>query len=134
MLISYPGGSPKTLRVFDSNSRVRSKTTLFRTADDFFKLKELCKHVKRVAIIGGGFLGSELACALGNQTKDRDLEVVQIFKEKGNMGKILPEYLSDWTTEKVRRNLFFYQSSVRYTTFGFLKRLQGRRRYFLKLL
>lgn len=30
------------------------------------------------------------------------MKVVQIFKECGNMGKILPEYLSYWTTEKVR--------------------------------
>ncbi|XP_021568954.1 apoptosis-inducing factor 1, mitochondrial isoform X3 [Carlito syrichta] len=30
-------------------------------------------------------------------------EVIQLFPEKGNMGKILPEYLSNWTMEKVRR-------------------------------
>ena len=34
---------------------------------------------------------------------DSDLEVVQIFPEKGNMGKVLPEYLSNWTTEKVKK-------------------------------
>lgn len=26
-----------------------------------------------------------------------------MFPEKGNMGKVLPEYLSNWTTEKVKR-------------------------------
>ncbi len=26
-----------------------------------------------------------------------------MFPEKGNMGKVLPEYLSNWTTEKVRK-------------------------------
>lgn len=30
------------------------------------------------------------------------LNVYQIFKEAGNMGKILPEYLSLWTTKKVK--------------------------------
>lgn len=30
-------------------------------------------------------------------------EVIQLFPEKGNMGKVLPEYLSNWTMEKVRR-------------------------------
>lgn len=25
-----------------------------------------------------------------------------MFPEKGNMGKVLPEYLSNWTTEKVK--------------------------------
>lgn len=32
----------------------------------------------------------------------RDLKVFQIFHEKGNMGKVLPGYLSEWTTERVR--------------------------------
>ena len=26
-----------------------------------------------------------------------------MFPEKGNMGKVLPEYLSNWTTDKVKR-------------------------------
>ena len=26
-----------------------------------------------------------------------------MFPEKGNMGKVLPEYLSNWTTEKVKK-------------------------------
>merc|ERR1719233_2090746 len=30
------------------------------------------------------------------------LEVVQAFQEEGNMGKVLPDYLSQWTTDKVR--------------------------------
>lgn len=33
---------------------------------------------------------------------DSDLEVIQMFPEKGNMGKVLPEYLSNWTTAKVK--------------------------------
>lgn len=35
--------------------------------------------------------------------RSRGLEVIQLFPENGNMGKVLPEYLSNWTTEKVRR-------------------------------
>lgn len=27
---------------------------------------------------------------------------MQVFPESGNMGKVLPEYLSRWTTDKVR--------------------------------
>lgn len=76
-------------------------------------------------------MGSELACALGRRCKscsnvayqndpfyatsvklifllrtkanESGLEVVQMYPEKGNMGKVLPEYLSNWTTEKVKR-------------------------------
>ena len=28
--------------------------------------------------------------------------MVQAYQEAGNMGKVLPDYLSDWTTDKVR--------------------------------
>ena len=28
--------------------------------------------------------------------------MTQIFPEAGNMGRVLPEYLSNWTTAKVR--------------------------------
>lgn len=33
-----------------------------------------------------------------------------MFPENGNMGKVLPEYLSNWTTEKVRRGEAVLQS------------------------
>ena len=46
------------------------------------------------------FLGSELACALGFRGKQSKLEVVQAFQEEGNMGKVLPDYLSQWTKDK----------------------------------
>ena len=35
--------------------------------DDFKRLDEVTQNVKSVAIVGGGFLGSELACALGKK-------------------------------------------------------------------
>jgi len=54
-----------------------------------------------VAIVGGGFLGSELACALGQRGQETGMKVIQIFPEKGNMGMVLPEYLSKWTMQKV---------------------------------
>lgn len=41
----------------------------------------------------------------------RNLEVIQLFPENGNMGKVLPEYLSNWTTEKVRRGEAVLQRS-----------------------
>jgi programmed cell death 8 (apoptosis-inducing factor) len=61
----------------------------------------VAQTAKSVTIFGGGFLGSELACALGQRAKRGGLEVVQAYQEPGNMGKVLPDYLSDWTTEKV---------------------------------
>ena len=40
--------------------------------------------------------------ALGNRGRKADFEVIQAYQEAGNMGKVLPDYLSEWTTDKVR--------------------------------
>ena len=52
---------------------------------------------KKIAIVGGGFLGSELAAAL----IFKKCEVVQVFPEEGNVAHILPKYLSKWTSRKL---------------------------------
>ncbi|XP_014772440.1 apoptosis-inducing factor 1, mitochondrial [Octopus bimaculoides] len=97
------GGKPKNLPILSkADSDVAEKTTLFRNIDDFRSLDKHLEEAKSVAIIGGGFLGSELACALGKKSKSNDLKVYQLFPESGNMGKVLPEYLSLWTTSMVK--------------------------------
>ncbi|XP_053474218.1 apoptosis-inducing factor 1, mitochondrial isoform X2 [Ictalurus furcatus] len=98
------GGVPRNLQVIErASEEVKNRTTLFRKIEDFKALEKVSRELKSIAIIGGGFLGSELACALGRRSHDLGLEVIQLFPEKGNMGKVLPEYLSNWTTEKVKR-------------------------------
>ncbi|XP_059404505.1 apoptosis-inducing factor 1, mitochondrial-like isoform X1 [Carassius carassius] len=98
------GGVPRNLQVIErAGEEVMKRTTLFRKIEDFRSLEKISREVKSITIIGGGFLGSELACALGRRSTDLGLEVIQLFPEKGNMGKVLPEYLSNWTTEKVRK-------------------------------
>ncbi|XP_053298147.1 apoptosis-inducing factor 1, mitochondrial isoform X4 [Pleuronectes platessa] len=98
------GGVPRNLQAIErAGEEVMKRTTLFRKIDDFKSLDKVSREAKSIAIIGGGFLGSELACALGRKSSEFGLEVMQMFPEKGNMGKVLPEYLSNWTTEKVKR-------------------------------
>ncbi|XP_017268136.1 apoptosis-inducing factor 1, mitochondrial isoform X1 [Kryptolebias marmoratus] len=98
------GGIPRSLQVLErSGEEVMKRTTLFRKIEDFKSLDKVSRSVNSITIIGGGFLGSELACALGRKSTESGLEVVQMFPEKGNMGKVLPEYLSNWTTEKVKK-------------------------------
>ncbi|XP_028322867.1 apoptosis-inducing factor 1, mitochondrial isoform X13 [Gouania willdenowi] len=98
------GGIPRNLQVIErAGEEVMKRTTLFRKIEDFKALDKVSRNVKSITIIGGGFLGSELACALGRKSSEFGLEVVQMFPEKGNMGKVLPEYLSNWTTERVKR-------------------------------
>ncbi|CAF1081420.1 unnamed protein product [Rotaria sordida] len=76
--------------------------------DDFLSLKKIVDSGADIAIVGGGFLGSELACALANRVKEHTKngkpsgKIVQLMPEKGNISKVLPEYLSKWATERVR--------------------------------
>ncbi|XP_070552913.1 apoptosis-inducing factor 1, mitochondrial-like [Ptychodera flava] len=97
------GGAPRNLRAFEkADEEVKKKTTLFRGIKDFQSLDSITQNIESIAIVGGGFLGSELACALGKRGRDTGLKVYQVYPEKGNMARVLPEYLSNWTTEKVK--------------------------------
>lgn len=97
------GSIPKTLKLYDEASQeVKDKFSVFRSITDFENLSDELNNVKSIAIIGGGFLGSELAASLAFRGKKNGVKIYQVFKEKGNMGKVLPKYLSQWTTEKVR--------------------------------
>ncbi|XP_071529710.1 apoptosis-inducing factor 1, mitochondrial isoform X2 [Panulirus ornatus] len=96
------GGTPKSLPVLDqAGEDVQKHVTLFRSIADFQQLYEVVQQGKHITIVGGGFLGSELACALGHKSKTTTGSVTQVYPESGNMGKILPEYLSKWTLDKV---------------------------------
>lgn len=92
------------MEVFENAAQdpsIDEKISFYRNIYDFEDLLERIENSKAVAIVGGGFLGSELACALARKRK-KDFKVYQVFREGGNMGKILPEYLSYWTTNKVQ--------------------------------
>ncbi|CAA3004965.1 apoptosis-inducing factor 1, mitochondrial, partial [Olea europaea subsp. europaea] len=99
-----PGGKPKTLPELENAPKeVRDRILYFRTADDFLRLEKLAGSSKSIVVIGGGFLGSELTCALANCSREenKDLRVYQIYPESGNLGKILPQYLSEWVSKKI---------------------------------
>lgn len=97
------GSSPRNIDAFKNASKqIINKVTLFKTIDDYEHLRKTIKNVKSVAIIGGGFLGSELSCALAKNKENDQIKVYQLFYENGNMGKVLPEYLSNWTTQRVK--------------------------------
>lgn len=95
------GSSPKQLDVVDPNV---TKISTLRSIDDFKKLKEIARTAQKIAIVGGGFIGSELAAALNSFSvleRSRPLEIVQIFPESGNMALVLPRYLSAWTMKQL---------------------------------
>jgi 3-phenylpropionate/trans-cinnamate dioxygenase ferredoxin reductase subunit len=62
----------------------------FRTLDDYHKLKALSGSHKHIAVIGGGFIGSEIAAALTmNNTS-----VTMIFPEESLGARVYPAALS----------------------------------------
>ena len=71
----------------------------FRTLDDFQRLQKLTEKSNRFAVIGGGFIGSELASAL----TDKKQEVVMIFPEKGIGSLIFPSDLASSLNDYYRQ-------------------------------
>lgn len=62
-LLLATGSSPRHLP-FGEN-----RVIYFRTVDDYRRLRTLSKKHERIAVIGGGFIGSEIAAALAMQGK-----------------------------------------------------------------
>uniref|UniRef100_A0A7S3EML7 FAD/NAD(P)-binding domain-containing protein n=1 Tax=Rhodosorus marinus TaxID=101924 RepID=A0A7S3EML7_9RHOD len=75
----------------------------FRTIDDFKALDKLVRdpNTKSVCIVGGGFLGAELACSLKRIAKLNDVQVTLMFPEPGPLFKLIPRYLSEFLTYKL---------------------------------
>ncbi|KAF7732580.1 Apoptosis-inducing factor 1, mitochondrial [Apophysomyces ossiformis] len=93
------GGTPKKLPGQGDHAQV----TTYRSVKDFQKLETIAKNGANIAVIGGGFLGSELAVALAHRAEKENLKVTQIFPEDGNMANVFPTYLTKWTTSRVRK-------------------------------
>lgn len=74
------GGKPKTLPTLaNAPENVQKHVTLFRNIDDFKSLEAISRQVKSITIIGGGFLGSELACALGRKGNEIVNQILHSF-------------------------------------------------------
>ena len=91
-LLLATGGSPRKFSFGEED------ILYFRYLDDFRKLKFSDK--KKHTVIGGGFIGSEVAAALNKQGK----EVSLIFPEEGIGGGIFPidlaEFLNSYYQDK----------------------------------
>lgn len=101
------GGTPKNIPLFSLvDEDIKKHIHLYRGVKEFSSLQSILQNpnTKRVAVIGGGFLGSELSVAFAQQSKSKTnpVAVTQVFPEDANMAKVLPEYLSKWSTEKVQ--------------------------------
>jgi len=85
-LLLATGGRPRRLPFDPEGDRI----IYFRTLDDYRRLRELAGAGRRVAVIGGGFIGSEIAAALTLH----DTNVVMLFPEEGIGARLFPASLA----------------------------------------
>ena len=93
-LLIATGGDP--IKIPDTPEGV----IFYRTREDFHTLKEKTENKESFCIIGGGFIGSEIAAALTKKGK----QVTMIFPEVGISGLRFPDdlakFLNDYYQEK----------------------------------
>jgi NADPH-dependent 2,4-dienoyl-CoA reductase/sulfur reductase-like enzyme len=70
----------------------------FRTLDDHRRLRALADEDARFLVIGGGFIGSEIAAALAMNARS----VTMVFPEPGIGARIFPATLSAFVTDYYR--------------------------------
>ena len=118
------GGTPRMIPNVSEDAK--DVVSTYRTLQDFKKLDKLARTSKHIVVIGGGFLGSELACGLAIRGKQiGGLQITQVFPETGLMGLAFPRYLSDYTTNRVRSELG-YNILPEHTVKSVAKNQEGR--------
>ncbi len=85
-LLLATGGRPRRLPFGEGH------IIYFRSIEDYRRLRALAQKGKRFAVIGGGFIGSEIAAALSMN----GVQVVMIFPESGIGARAYPHELSDF--------------------------------------
>lgn len=92
-LLLATGAEPRRLDTDDP------RVIHYRTAEDYRRLRELATEGARAVVIGGGFIGSELAAALALN----HVRTTMIFPDEGICGRLLPRELAVFMAEFYRR-------------------------------
>jgi 3-phenylpropionate/trans-cinnamate dioxygenase ferredoxin reductase component len=74
----------------------------YRTLDDYNHLRDQCEQGQHFAVIGGGFIGSEISAALSMIGK----KVTMFFPEPGIGARVFPDVISDYLTS------YYHQKGV----------------------
>lgn len=91
-LLLATGGTPRRLSAEDDG------VIYYRTFETYKRLREVAGNGVRVAVIGGGFIGSELAAALALNR----CAVTIVFPDEGIGGKVFPAELATFVNEYYR--------------------------------
>lgn len=93
-LLLATGGSPRKLPFGED------RIVYYRTIDDYQQLRSAAGQGTRFAVIGGGFIGSEIAAALAMNHQD----VIMLFPEEGIGARLFPAdlalFLNDYYQDK----------------------------------
>ena len=91
-LLLATGGAPRRLPL------ETDQIIYFRTLDDYRRLRALASQSVRFAVIGGGFIGSEVAAALRMQGRD----VTMLVPEAGLGARVFPADLAAFLVDYYR--------------------------------
>ena len=91
-LLLATGGAPRRLPLESE------QIIYFRTYDDYTRLRALAERSLRFAVIGGGFIGTEIAAALRMQGRD----VTMLVPEQGLGARVFPADLSRFLVDYYR--------------------------------
>ncbi len=91
-LLLATGGTPRRLAM------QTGQIIYYRTFDDYLRLRALANEKLRFAVLGGGFIGSEIAAAL--RTVGRD--VTMLIPEDGIGARVFPADLSRFLVDYYR--------------------------------
>jgi NADPH-dependent 2,4-dienoyl-CoA reductase/sulfur reductase-like enzyme len=93
-LLLATGGTPRRLTFGGDNIHY------FRTLSDYYKLRAMCGKSNHFGVIGGGFIGSEIAASLAMNGE----KVTMLFPEEGIGDRVYPRelslYLNNYFREK----------------------------------
>lgn len=93
-LLLATGGRPRLLPFGDG------QVIYYRTSADYQHLRQLTKQANRFAVVGGGFIGSEIAAALCLNHK----EVTMIFPGTTVGGRLFPHDVGDYLNDYFRQH------------------------------
>jgi len=102
-LLLATGGVPRRFPFGDDH------IIYYRSLDDYTRLRSLTEHGQRFAVIGNGFIGSEMAAALAMNKRD----VVMLFPGEGIGGRLYPRDLSAFLNEFYRKKGVDVQGGMR---------------------
>jgi NADPH-dependent 2,4-dienoyl-CoA reductase/sulfur reductase-like enzyme len=88
-LLFATGGTPRRIGVGDQ------EVIYYRTLDDYRRLRELAREGAHAVVIGGGFIGSELAASLATN----GVRVTMVFPEDTIASRLFPTALGEFVTQ-----------------------------------